>query len=75
MEEYSLVEEISEALPEEEEQEVYQGVYVVYDDSRPFLETKFSEYTVGEGLLLMLIVGLYLFALVKIIYSGFKWLR
>lgn len=55
--------------------EVYQGVYIVYDDSRPFLETTFEEYTVGEGLTLLLILGLFMFAVVKIVYSGFKWLR
>jgi len=41
---------------------------------RPFLTTDFEEYSVSEGLLLMLLLALFVMAIVKIVKGGFYWL-
>ena len=41
---------------------------------RPFLTTSFEEYSVSEGLLLMLLLALFAALLVKIVKGGFYWL-
>ena len=47
---------------------------LVEPDPRPFLETPFEDYTVTEGLLLALLLGLFLSCVIKIIKGGFYWL-
>lgn len=43
-------------------------------DSRPFLTTDFSEYSVTEGLLLLLVLFLFIKQLSVIIRRAFSWL-
>lgn len=42
--------------------------------ARPLMTTPFEEYTVGEGLILLLLVFLVLQSLIKIVKVGFSWL-
>lgn len=42
--------------------------------SRPLMTTPFEDYTVGEGLVLLLLMFLILQSLVKLIKGGFSWL-
>lgn len=44
------------------------------EDSRPFLTTPFEEYTVTEGLLLVIVLCLFASAVVKLLKEGFYWL-
>lgn len=57
------------SLMEEESQEAVEVV-----EERPFLSTPFTEYTVTEGLLLVLVLSVAASALVKILKWGFSWL-
>ena len=43
-------------------------------DARPFLTTDFSEYSVTEGLLLLLVLFLFIKQLFTIIRRAFSWL-
>lgn len=47
---------------------------VVELPDRPFFETPFSEYTVTEGLLLLLVVLLVIRWIVGAVKEGFRWL-
>lgn len=40
----------------------------------PFLTTDFSDYSVTEGLLLMILLALFVFAVFRILRRGFRWL-
>lgn len=42
---------------------------------RPLLTTSFSDYTVTEGLLLLLLLSVFLSACYKLLRGGFQWLR
>lgn len=42
--------------------------------ARPLMTTPFEEYTVGEGLILLLLVFLILQSLIKMVKVGFSWL-
>lgn len=42
--------------------------------TRPFMTTPFEEYTVSEGLVLLLLAFLILQSLIKIVKVGFSWL-
>lgn len=42
---------------------------------RPLLTTSFADYSVTEGLLLLLVLGLVLSVCVKMVKGGFAWLR
>lgn len=44
-------------------------------ESRPLLTTSFSDYTVTEGLLLLLLLSVFLSACYKLLRGGFQWLR
>ena len=46
----------------------------VPEDSRLFLTTPFEEYTVTEGLLLMLLLLALVAVCVKLVKGGFSWL-
>lgn len=41
----------------------------------PMMETPFEDYTVTEGLLLLLLLSVFLAACVKMLKGGFAWLR
>ncbi len=41
----------------------------------PLLTTRFEDYTVSEGLLLLLLLSAFLSACYKLLRGGFKWLR
>ena len=43
--------------------------------TRPVLTTSFQDYTVMEGLLLLLLLAAFLAACAKILKGGFSWLR
>lgn len=43
--------------------------------TRPVLTTSFSDYTVSEGLLLLLLLAAFTAACAKILRGGFSWLR
>lgn len=44
-------------------------------DSKPLLTTPFEDYSVSEGLLLLLLLSLFLSACYKILRGGLQWLR
>ncbi|MCD8017395.1 MAG: hypothetical protein LUE97_06325 [Oscillospiraceae bacterium] len=44
------------------------------EDAHLFLETPFSDYTVTEGLLLIIVLLVFLSAIVKLLKEGFYWL-
>lgn len=46
----------------------------VVDLDRPFMTTRFTDYTVMEGLLLLLILIIFIQSIVKILKEGFWWL-
>lgn len=46
----------------------------VQEDLRPFLETEFADYTVTEGLLLLLVLILFISALARVVRRCFSWL-
>lgn len=49
-------------------------VYIVSDDTRgKFLETNFDDYSVLEGLLLILLVSVWVYFLFKIVKKGFRF--
>lgn len=47
---------------------------VEVDVDRPFLTTPFDDYTVVEGLLLLILLILVINWVVKIVKGGFSWL-
>lgn len=49
-------------------------VVEVTPESRPFMTTDFADYTVTEGLLLILVLLIFLQACAKIVKGGFSWL-
>lgn len=71
-------EEVTEELPEEEvseESETYTEVLeVVQDDTHYFLTTDFADYTVTEGLLLVILIAMFLKWIGGAIKEGFYWL-
>lgn len=48
---------------------------IVVVEDRPFLETSFDEYTVTEGLLLLLVVALVMAVVWNLLKEGISWLR
>lgn len=42
---------------------------------RPLLTTRFEDYTVTEGLLLLLLLSVFVSACVRMLKGGFAWLR
>lgn len=50
--------------------ETLQGV-----EDHPMMETPFEDYTVTEGLLLLLLLSVFAAACVKLLKGGFAWLR
>lgn len=79
-EEEPTEEESEEATPDDAEpsqaDQAFQLLSEIREDvsSRPFLTTPFSEYTVTEGLLLLLALGVFARWLVKLLKEGFSWL-
>lgn len=61
---------------ETETEDVTETVEVVEvtPESRPFMTTDFADYTVTEGLLLILVLLVFLQACAKIVKGGFSWL-
>ena len=55
-------------------QEVVEGALTQYSE-RPFLETAFEDYTVGEGLLLLILLTIIVIAVLRFIGRCFSWLR
>lgn len=47
---------------------------MVLDEPRPFLTTNFSDYSVTEGLLLLLLLLAFVSGLYQIIRRAFSWL-
>lgn len=47
----------------------------VAEDPRPFLETSFEDYSVVEGLLLLIFISIWLYAVFSLLKNGFKWWR
>ena len=41
----------------------------------PFMTTSFQDYTVTEGLLLLLLLSVFVAACAKMLKEGFSWLR
>lgn len=62
--------------PVTETEDVTETVEVVEvtPESRPFMTTDFADYTVTEGLLLILVLLIFLQACAKIVKGGFSWL-
>ena len=61
------------------ESEIYTGPYEVIAEvvdvpDRPFFTTPFEEYTVTEGLLLLLVVLLVIRWIIGMLKGGFSWL-
>lgn len=50
------------------------AVEVTTTEARPFLTTSFENYTVSEGLLLMLLLLAVVMICVKMVKGGFSWL-
>lgn len=46
----------------------------VTSEEKPFMTTSFDDYSVSEGLLLCILLGLFIHALFRIIRRGFSWL-
>lgn len=61
---------------ETETEDVTETVEVVEvtPESRPFMTTDFADYTVTEGLLLILVLLIFLQACAKLVKGGFSWL-
>lgn len=55
-------------------QEAIEGALTQYSE-RPFLDTPFEEYTVGEGLLLLILLTIIVLAVLRFIGRCFSWLR
>lgn len=53
----------------------YGLIYTNNDDTRPFLETKFDDYNVSEGILLLLLITLWVCIIYNILKNGFGWLK
>lgn len=54
--------------------ETVETMEVIEDTSRPFLTTSFEDYTVTEGLLLMILLLAFLMFCIKVLKGGFSWL-
>lgn len=55
--------------------ETLDDTYTIIEDTQhPLLDTPFSEYTVTEGLLLILVISIVFVCIVKIVKWGFSWL-
>ena len=68
---------MDEVLEEEVLTPVIEGpleVIVIKDVDRPFMTTPFEEYTVSEGLLLLILLAVFVMWCVKIVKGGFYWL-
>lgn len=51
------------------------GPVVEQSPPRPLMVTSFEDYSVTEGLLLLLVLGLVLSVCLKMLRGGFVWLR
>lgn len=67
------VEEPATETPTEDVTETVEVVEVT-PESRPFMTTNFSDYTVTEGLLLIMVLLIFLHACIKVVKGGFSWL-
>lgn len=47
----------------------------VAEEPRPFLETAFTDYSVVEGLLLLIFLSIWLYAVFSLLKNGFRWWR
>ena len=65
---------VQEMLLEGEQTEPVETMEVAEDTSRPFLTTPFEEYSVTEGLLLLLLLLAFVSVCLRIIKGGFYWL-
>lgn len=74
--EVTTVEEGSSSEPATEPEQIVEVIQVieVTDLVRPFMTTNFNDYTVTEGLLLLLVILVFLKWCVKIVKGGFSWL-
>ena len=69
-----LEETESDTEPTEQQQEPQTVEVTVTTESRPFLSTDFSDYSVSEGLLLCIFLVLLVNAIFRILRRGFSWL-
>jgi len=60
--------------PASTEEEITEVVEVVGVEDRPFLTTNFEDYTVTEGLLLLVLLFGIVMACIKLLKGGFYWL-
>ena len=61
-------------LPAETD-ETAQLLELIHQDlTHPALTTDFQDYTVAEGLLLLLLVGFFISACIRLLKEGFSWL-
>lgn len=60
--------------PQETVEPVPVEVVVSFPD-RPFLDTPFDEYSVTEGILLMLFLAVFVAAVAGLLRRAFSWLR
>lgn len=44
-------------------------------EDRPFLTTAFEDYTVMEGLLLLIVLCIWFYAVLGLLKNGFRWLK
>lgn len=65
---------LDDVLGQEEETEFMEVVGEPVEQDRPFLTTPFEEYTVSEGLLLMILLLAVVMICVKMVKGGFFWL-
>ena len=63
-----------EVMEEMETPETVETMEVTEDTSRPFLTTSFEDYTVTEGLLLLILLLAFLMFCIKVAKGGFSWL-
>lgn len=63
-----------EVIETTETPEIPETLEVIEDTSRPFLTTSFEDYTVTEGLLLMILLLAFLMFCIKVLKGGFSWL-
>lgn len=54
--------------------EIKEMVGAYTGEDRPFLTTNFADYTVSEGLLLLILLALFLQQLLRLVKEGFFWL-
>ncbi|MEA4934757.1 MAG: hypothetical protein VB071_14410 [Lawsonibacter sp.] len=54
--------------------ETVETLEVTEDTSRPFLTTPFEDYTVTEGLLLIILLLAFFMFCIKVVKGGFSWL-